>query len=237
MATPHIRAEKGDFAKVVIMPGDPLRAKRIAENFLENPVLVTDVRNMLGYTGTYKGHPMSVMGSGMGMPSIGIYSYELYTQYDVETIIRVGSTGSYVAELDLNDVVLAESAWSESTYALVQDGCEDKILYPNKELNEKIKKTASELEIPLKEVRVHSADVFYRHDARPYHEELVSEWKTQVVEMESFGLFHNANVTGKKAACLLTVTDSFVKPGELTAEERQNSLNQMIEIAMETAIR
>lgn len=237
MATPHIRAEKGDFAKVVIMPGDPLRAKRITEMFLEDAVLVTDVRNMLGYTGTYKGHPVSVMGSGMGMPSIGIYSYELFTQYDVDVIIRVGSTGAYVEDLDLNDVVLADSAWSESTYAKVQDGCEDDVLYPDPELNEKIKQVAKELGKELKTVRVHSADVFYRHDSRPYHEDLVENRGTQVVEMESFALFHNANVTGKKAACLLTVSDSFVKPGELTSEERQNSMKQMVEFALEAAIK
>lgn len=237
MATPHIRAEKGDFAKVVIMPGDPLRAKWIAETFLDDAKLVTEVRNMLGYTGTYKGHPVSVMGSGMGMPSIGIYSYELFTKYDVDVIIRVGSAGAYVEELDLNDVVLADSAWSESTYAKVQSGCEDDILYPDSELNEKIKATAEELGIKLKAVRVHSSDVFYREDKSPYHEGLIKEKGTQVVEMESFALFHNANVTGKKAACLLTVSDSFVKKGELTSEERQNSMKHMMEVALETAIR
>ena len=237
MATPHIRAEKGDFAKVVIMPGDPLRAKWIAETFLDDAKLVTDVRNMLGYTGTYKGHPVSVMGSGMGMPSIGIYSYELFTKYDVDVIIRVGSTGAYVEELDLNDVVLADSAWSESSYAKVQGGCEDDILYPDLELNAKIEATAEELGIKLKTARVHSSDVFYREDKSPYHEGLIKEKGTQVVEMESFALFHNANVTGKKAACLLTVSDSFVKKGELTSEERQNSMKHMMEEALETAIR
>ena len=237
MSTPHNRGEKGQFAKTVIMPGDPLRAKMIAETFLDDAVLVTDVRNMFGYTGTYKGHPVSVMGSGMGMPSIGIYSYELFTQYDVDTIIRVGSTGSYVDSLNVNDVVLADSAWSESTFAFVQNGCEDEILYPDEELNEKIQAAAEELGKKLTTVRVHSADVFYRDSDPDYYKGLVSETGVQVVEMESFALFHNANVTEKKAACLLTISDSFVKPEQLTAEERQNSMKHMIEIALEAAIK
>ena len=127
MSTPHNRANPGDFAKTVLMPGDPLRAKFIAETFLENPRLVTDVRGMLGYTGTYQGHPVSVMGGGMGMPSIGIYSYELYSQYGVENIIRVGSAGSYTEKAKVFDVVLATGAYSESNYAVTQSGDTDTI--------------------------------------------------------------------------------------------------------------
>ena len=138
MATPHNGAENGAFAKTVLMPGDPLRAKFIAENFLENPKLVTSVRNVLGYTGTYNGKEISVMASGMGMPSIGIYSYELFSMYGVETIIRVGSAGSYVKDLDVYDVVLAESAYSESSYAKTQNGCEDDVMYPSKEVNDSL---------------------------------------------------------------------------------------------------
>lgn len=237
MSTSHNRGEKGQFAKTVIMPGDPLRAKMIAETYLDDAVLVTDVRNMFGYTGKYKGKEVSVMGSGMGMPSIGIYSYELYTVYDVDCIIRVGSTGSYVADLNINDVVLADSAWSESTFAKTQNGCTDEILYPNAELNDKIQKVAKEIGKELTTVRVHSADVFYRDGDQNYYKDIVAETGCQVVEMESFALFHNANATGKKAACLLTISDSFVKPEMLTAEERQNSMKKMIEIALETAIR
>lgn len=235
MATPHIRAEKGDFAKTVIMPGDPLRAKMIAETFLEDPKLVTDVRGMLGYTGTYNGKPISVMGSGMGMPSIGIYSFELFTQYDVEFIIRVGSAGSYVEDLDVNDVVLADSAWSESSFAHTQNGSEEIIMYPAPEMNEVIQEVAKEQGKELVTVRVHSSDVFYRSGDQNYYKDLVNDNGCQVVEMESFALFHNANVTGKKAACLLTISDSFVKPEMLTAEERQNSMKRMIEIALEAA--
>ena len=161
MGTPHISAENGAFAKTVLMPGDPLRAKFIAETFLENPKLVTSVRNIYGYTGTYNGKEVSVMASGMGMPSIGIYSYELFTQYGVETIIRIGSAGSYTEDLKVYDVVLAESSYSESSFAKTQNGCEDTVLYPSKETNERILAAAEKLEIPCKVARIHSSDVFY----------------------------------------------------------------------------
>ena len=152
MSTPHNRAENGDFAKTVLMPGDPLRAKFIAETFLEDPRLVTDVRGMYGYTGTYQGRPISVMGSGMGMPSIGIYSYELYTQYGVENIIRIGSAGSYTDKAKLFDVVLATGAYSESNYAVTQSGDTDDIQTPSAALNDALRaglNTAEQLLIPI----------------------------------------------------------------------------------------
>ena len=136
--TPHNNAKIGEIAKNVLMPGDPLRAKFIAETFLDNIKLVNSVRNMLAYTGTYKGKEITVMASGMGMPSIGIYSYELFNVYGVENIVRVGSSGSYVDKLDVYDVVLADSAWSESTFARTQNGYESDTVYPDKELNEKL---------------------------------------------------------------------------------------------------
>ena len=142
MATAHNTAPKGAFAKTVLMPGDPLRAKYIAEKYLTDVQLVTSVRNVYGFTGKYKNVPVSVMASGMGMPSIGIYSYELYTQYDVENIIRIGSAGSYVERLNVNDVILADRAFSESTYAEVQNGCKDHELYPSKTINEMVMKKA-----------------------------------------------------------------------------------------------
>ena len=236
MSTPHNQGEKGQFAKTVIMPGDPLRAKMIAENFLDDAKLINEVRGMLGYTGTYKGTPVSVMGSGMGIPSIGLYSYELFTEYDVDNIIRVGSCGSYIEDLDLNDVVLANSAWSESSFAKTQNGCTDEVMYPSAALNEKIQKAAEGMGGELMTVRVHSCDVFYRGGDPNYFIDLIDKTGCAVIEMESFGLFHNANVTGKNAACLLTISDSFVKPEILTAEERQNSLSRMIEIALEASI-
>lgn len=170
MSTPHNRANPGDFAKTVLMPGDPLRAKFIAETFLENPRLVTDVRGMLGYTGTYQGHPVSVMGSGMGMPSIGIYSYELYSQYGVENIIRIGSAGSYTEKAKVFDVVLATGAYSESNYAVTQSGDTDDIQKPSEELNNALRASAKKQGIPLIEGTIHSSDVFYREDsgARPH---------------------------------------------------------------------
>ncbi len=235
MGTPHNSAQMGDFAKTVLMPGDPLRAKFIAETFLEDAKLVTSVRNVLGYTGTYKGKKISVMASGMGMPSIGIYSYELFTQYGVETIIRIGSAGSYSADLNLYDVVLAESAYSESSFAKVQNGCEDDVLYPNKELNDRIIETAEKIGIPCKVARIHSSDVFYADPKMGSFERYPQEHGAKCVEMESFALFHNANVLGKKAACLLTISDSMVTKEEVDAEGRQNSFTKMMELALEAA--
>lgn len=235
MSTPHNGAENGAFAKTVLMPGDPLRAKFIAETFLENPKLVTSVRNVLGYTGTYNGKEVSVMASGMGMPSIGIYSYELYTQYGVETIIRVGSAGSYTADLNVYDVVLAESAYSESNFAKVQNGCEDDVMYPSRETNERILAAAEKLGIPCKETRIHSSDVFYQDANQGSYERYPKNHGANCVEMESFALFHNAKVLGKKAACLLTISDSFVTKEEVSAEGRQTAFTAMMKIALEAA--
>lgn len=235
MSTPHNRAAKGDFAKTVLMPGDPLRAKFIAETFLENPRLVTDVRGMLGYTGTFQGRPVSVMGSGMGMPSIGIYSYELYSQYGVENIIRIGSAGSYSEKAKIFDVVLATGAVSESNYALTQSGDPDTIQLPSPELNAALRASAQAQGIPLTEGNIHSSDVFYREDdgQRPtYWEKLRDEQGCLCVEMESFALFHNAKVLGKRAACLLTISDSFVSPEITTPEQRQTSFTDMMKVAL-----
>ncbi|MGN0311720.1 MAG: purine-nucleoside phosphorylase [Lachnospiraceae bacterium] len=234
MATPHNSANKGDFAKTVLMPGDPLRAQFIAETFLEDVKLVTSVRNVYGYTGTYKGKPVSVMASGMGMPSIGIYSYELYSMYGVETIIRIGSAGSYSADLDVYDVVLADSAFSQSSYAKIQCGCEDDVLYPTKELNDHILETAKKLGIDCKVARVHSSDVFYAESKMGSYERFPKEYNAKCVEMESFALFNNAKVLGKKAACLLTISDSFVTKQEVDSEGRQKSFTKMMELALES---
>ena len=235
MSTPHNRAENGDFAKTVLMPGDPLRAQFIAETFLESPRLVTDVRGMLGYTGTYQGRPVSVMGSGMGMPSIGIYSYELYTQYGVESIIRIGSAGSYTEKARLFDVVLATGAYSESSYAATQSGDSSDIQRPSEALNAALRRSAAAQGILLIEGIIHSSDVFYRQpsDQKPtYWERLRDEKGCLAVEMESFALFHNAKVLGKHAACLLNISDSFVSPEATTAEQRQTSFTAMMKVAL-----
>lgn len=235
MSTPHIEAKKSEIAKVVLMPGDPLRAKMIADTYLENVIQFNTVRNMFGYTGTYKGKTISVMGSGMGMPSIGIYSYELFSFYDVDTIVRIGSCGAYTKDLDLYDVLLVSGAYSESSYAKTQDHTvKDDTLYPSKALNETLKAAAKDLKIPLKEGIVHSSDVFYRQD-KDIYQRIFKEKQAIAVEMESFALFHNANITGKHAACLLTVSDSLVTGALTTAKERQNAFTQMMEVALSLA--
>ncbi len=235
MPTPHNRAENGQIAKTVLMPGDPLRAKFIAETFLEHPVLFNDVRGMLGYTGTYGGRPVSVMGSGMGMPSIGIYSYELFSRYGVENIIRIGSAGSYTERAKVYDVVLATGAYSESSFARTMSGCTADTLAPSGELCAALRASAAKLGVPLVEGVIHSSDVFYRHDDRknPTYWELLRDEKGCVaVEMESFALFHNAAVLGKRAACLVTISDSFVSHQETTPEERQTSFTAMMKVAL-----
>lgn len=237
MATPHNEAKNGDIAKTVLMPGDPLRAKFIAETYLENVNCFNTVRNMYGFTGNYKGKMVSVMGSGMGMPSIGIYSYELYNEYDVDTIIRIGSAGSYCDKLRVFDVMLADSAYSESSFAKVQGGYEDDITYPTESLNMDIMNIAKELGKTIKIGRVHSSDVFYRQDKSPYYKDLYENKQCLCVEMESFALFHNARILGKNAACLLTISDSFVSNEITTSKQRQQSFTEMMEIALETAIR
>ena len=230
--TPHMNAEKENIANIVIMPGDPLRAKYIAEKFLTDVKLVNNVRLALAYTGYYKDKEITVMASGMGMPSIGIYSYELYKFYDVESIIRVGSAGSYTKDLNLYDVVLVNGCYSESSYAKTQNNCEDNILYANNNLNSNIKKTAEENNIPITIANVHSSDVFYKENNN--FQELYQKYGCVCVEMESFALLHNANVLNKKAACLLTISDSLVTKEETTSEERQKSFNKMIELALKS---
>ena len=235
MSTPHNMANMGDIAKVVLMPGDPLRAKHIAETYLDDVVQFNNIRNMFGYTGIYKGKKVSVMGSGMGMPSIGIYSFELFSQYGVEAIIRIGSAGSYKEDYEIYDVVLASGAYSESNYAKVLTGNESNVTYPNSELNELIANTASELDLELKEGVIHSSDIFYHIDEA--YKKGIEDNNCVAVEMESFALFENARALNKKAACLLTISDSLVTHEETTAEERQTSFNKMITIALESAIK
>lgn len=235
--TAHIEAKEKDFAKTVLMPGDPLRAKFIAETYLKNIRCVNGVRGMLGFTGEYKGEKVSVMGSGMGMPSIGIYSYELYKFYDVDNIIRVGSCGAYSDQLNLYDVLLVESAYSESSYAKVQSGYEDGFAYPSEKLNKMILDVSKEIDIPIIEQKIHSSDVFYAEaDKAKACLAKMNELNVGAVEMESFALFSNARVLGKNAACILTVSDSLVTHMVTTSEERQKAFTNMMEISLETAI-
>jgi|SRR6185437_3940239 len=232
--TPHIETSlQGIIAPTVIMPGDPLRAKFIAETFLTEVTQFNSVRNMFGYTGKYNGKPVSVMGSGMGMPSIGIYSYELYAFYNVEQIIRVGSAGSYDINIKLYDIILAKDSWSQSSYAKVQSGFTGEVLKPDAGLNKQILETAKKLGIPIQEARVHSDDVFYRQRFED-HMDIHRTHGCVAVEMEAFALFANANVLKKKAACILTISDSMVTHEKTNADERQNGFSKMIKLTLET---
>ncbi len=228
--TPHLEMKKEDVADLVLMPGDPLRAKMIANKYLKNPVLINSVRNVLGYTGFYKDKRVSVIASGMGIASIGIYSYELYKFYDVNTIIRIGSAGSYDSSLDVRDIVIVKDAYSESTYAKCQNGFEGDIISATDEINFKLKLSANNLGINLKEITVHSSDVFYRESFD--FEKLKADKGCVAVEMESFGLFHNAKVLNKNAACLLTISDSLVTGKSLPSKDREQTLTDMIEVAL-----
>ena len=235
MSTPHNSAEKGDIAKTVLMPGDPLRAKFVSEKYLDEPVMFINVRGMQGFTGSYKGKPVSVMGSGMGIPSIGIYSYELYTEYDVDNIIRIGSSGGYSEELELYDVVLAVDAFSESSYARFQSGFVNDVIPASPKLVEKLRESGKCHGVPLIEGRIHSSDIFYRtiKTEQEYWKRIRDEKNCIAVEMESFGLFHNAVITGKNAACLLTVSDlMFDFSQATTAEQREKSFTGMMEVAL-----
>ena len=232
--TPHNMCDdKSKIAKTVLMPGDPLRAKYIAENFLTDVIEINTVRNNLGYTGYYKGKRITVMSSGMGMPSIGIYSYELYNFYDVDTIVRIGSAGSYDKEYKIYDTILVKDAYSDSTYAKCAFGYKTKILKPTKDINKQLKKIAKKAKIELKETRIYSSDVFYSSDPGRWVD-IKKKYKAMAVEMESFALFANALASGKNAACLLTISDSLVTGAETTAMERERLLNNMIKISLET---
>lgn len=228
--TPHINAKKGEIAKTVLMPGDPLRAKFIAETFLEDVKLVNQVRNMFMYTGTYKGKPVTIAGSGMGCPSIGIYSFELFKFYDVENIIRIGSAGSYKEDLKLYELVLATEAYSDST-SFAELVLEEKtnVTKASPKLNELIEKSAQKQGINFKEGRVHSSDVFY--SSIPLAKRIETT-QSLCVEMESYALFTNAKKLNKNAACLLTISDNLITSEETSAEERQNKFLEMMKVAL-----
>ena len=228
--TPHINAKKEDIAKTVLMPGDPLRAKFIAEKFLDNVKLVNTVRNMFMFTGEYKGKKVTIAGSGMGQPSIGIYSYELFKFYDVDNIIRIGSAGSYKKDLGLYEVVLANDSYSDSkTYGQLVLDVDTHIQTPSEHLNEKLKESAKKLNIPLHIGRIHSSDVFY--NSRPL-EETIQTTQADCVEMESYALFTNAKKLNKNAACLVTISDNLITHEETSSEEREKTFLKMVEIAL-----
>ena len=235
--TPHIEARSQDeIAKVVLMPGDPLRAKFIAEKYLQDARLFNQVRGMLGFTGIYKGKRLSVMGSGMGFGSIGIYSYELFNFYDVNTIIRIGSCGASRPDMNIMDIVLAKAAYSSETYAHEAHGFSEDLIAGSPRLYEIIHTLAAEKNIKIHEGNVASGSVFYATIER--ERELVRKEKELIAgEMEAFALFANARALGKEAACLLTVSDTSFKEGQnLTAEARQNAFNDMMVLALDAAV-
>ena len=239
MPTPHNEAKLGEIAKTVIMPGDPLRAKYIAENFLENAKLVNAVREMYAYTGTYKGKELTVMASGMGMPSMGIYSYELYKFYEVENIIRIGSCGAYKPELNLFDIILSDAVYCEGSYALTFNNDDCHFVEASTELNKFIKETAKNSDIKILSGNTICLDVFdpYIPDLDKFRNRLPSNLDLYAGEMEAFSLFYNAKFFNKKASCLMSVVDSPFINEIATIEERETGLTTMIKLALDSAIK
>ena len=228
--TPHNTAKKGDIAKKVLMPGDPLRAKYIAETYLENPVCFNTVRNVLGYTGTYKGQEVSVMASGMGMPSIGIYSYELYNFYDVDRIIRIGSAGELQDDVNVMDVIIAMGACTDSNFG--SQFCLPGTFAPTASYNlvSRAVEVAKEQGTPVRVGNVVSSDVFYNDN-----KQASDGWRKMGVlcaEMECAGLFMTAARAGKEALGILTISDHIYREEAISAEARQTSFNKMMEIAL-----
>lgn len=235
MGTPHINAEKGAFAKVVLMPGDPLRAKWIAETYLVDAKLVNEVRGILAYTGlTKNGKRVSVMASGMGQPSIGIYSHELYTGFGVESIIRIGTCGSYQGKIDLFDVLVCQTASTDSNWASQFDLKGGTYSAPaDFDLLVKAYEVLKNRKMPLHVGNILSADIFY--DVDPNSWKKWANLGVMGVEMESYSLYTTAARLGKRALCLLTVTDHFLKTEKATSSQRQLGLGKMIEVALEVA--
>ena len=238
MPTPHNEAKLGEIAKTVIMPGDPLRAKYIAENFLENATLVNKVRGMYAYTGNYKGSRISVMAHGMGIPSIGIYCYELYKFYNVENIIRIGSCGGYKPELKLFDIILSEKVFSESNFALTLNNDDCHIVEANKELNNIIEETAKKCSINIVKGNTVTTDCFdlYMTDVNQFLNRIPKDFNPVSAEMEAFALFYLAKMLNKKASCLMSVVDSKYIKEVATPEEREQGLDNMIKIALDSSL-
>ena len=239
MSTPHNEAKLGEIAKTVIMPGDPLRAKYIAENFLDNYKLVNSVRGIYTYTGTYKGKEVTVMASGMGMPSMGIYCYELYKFYEVENIIRIGSCGSYSPELKLFDIILAENVFSESNFALTLNNEDCHIISANNELNNIIKNTANENNVKIHLGNTVCTDCFdvYMTDVNKFLNRVPKDFNPISAEMEAFALFYVSKLLNKKSSCLMSVVDSKYIKDIATPEERETGLNNMIKLALDSSLK
>jgi len=237
--TPHNEAKLEDIASTVLMPGDPLRAKYIANNFLTDVKLINSVRNMYGYTGLYKGKKITVFASGMGMPSMGIYCYELYKFYNVQNIIRIGSCGAYSPDLNIFDTLLVDNSYTEGNFAYALEGANCHTIQADESLNNIIENCSKELNIPIVKGNVLCSEVFDYYVKNI--DDLISRFPKDLniigAEMESFALFYTAKYLNRKAACLLTVVDSHYKNQAITAEEREKSLNNMIVLSLESALK
>ena len=231
MPTPHNKALKGEIANIVLMPGDPLRAKYIAEKYLQNYKLVNDIRGMYAYTGFYKGKRISVMGHGMGMPSIGIYSYELFKFYDVELIIRLGSCGSHNKNFKVGDTIITNKVQTLSNISTEMFNEDIKELSIYGDINKIILETANNMNIELKKGIVTTLDVFDL-----YYSNIIDNYNIEVAEMEAFGLYAVTKLLNKKCACLLTVVDSPFEDTEISATDREKKLDSMIQVALESTL-
>ena len=234
MATPHNNAKMGDFAKTVLMPGDPLRAKFIAETFLDDPKLVNNVRGVQGYTGTYKGVPVSVMASGMGIPSIGIYSYELYTQYGVENIIRVGSAGAMREDMELGSVMAGMGACTNSNFAEQYELGGSFAPICDLELLMAAVESAKDLGVKMPVGNLYSSDTFYDAAGRNMR---FAKMGVMAVEMEAAGLYCTAAYTGKRALAICSISDNLITGKELNADDRQTTFTNMMKIGLEIAVK
>lgn len=239
MPTPHNTATLGEIAKTVIMPGDPLRAQYIAENFLDNVKLVNQVRGMYAYTGTYHGKEITIMASGMGIPSMGIYSYELFKFYDVDNIIRIGSCGAYKPDLELFDIVLADNVYCEGNYALTFNNEDCHLVSASQELNLMIQQTAKTANLNLYCGNTVCLEVFdpYMTDFSQFMHRLPTDLNPYSGEMEAFALFYNAKYFSKKASCLMTIVDSRFKKEVASTEQRETGLNNMIKLALDSTLK
>lgn len=234
--TPHNEAKKEDIANIVIMPGDPMRCKYIAENYLNKYQLVNTVRGMYAYTGFYKGKRLTIMASGMGMPSMGIYCYELFKFYEVESIIRIGSCGAYDPNLKLFDIVLSENCFSEGNYALTLNNEECHIVSSNKDLNNSIISTSEKIGINLVKGNTVCTDCFdlYMTDVNSFLSRVPNGFNPISAEMEAFALFYTAKVLNRKATCIMSVVDSKYIEQIATPKEREMGLDNMIKLALES---
>ncbi len=236
--TPHNEAKIEDIAETVLMPGDPLRAKYIAENFLSNVKLINQVRNMLSYTGTYKGKRITVFSSGMGMPSMGIYCYELYKFYNVQNIIRIGSCGAYSPDLNLFDTILVDKSYTLGNFSIALEAKEYHLIDSSNKLNEIIKETANNNNIKLIEGNTICSEVFdYYCDLEKFLSMFPKDLNLIAAEMEAFALFSTAKLLNREASCLLTVVDSHYKNQEISPSERERSLNNMIQVALDSTLK